>query len=171
MRALALTRGDTDYVPMVSLYGQCSANEPLSLRTGTLTHRPESVGSIQCPDHKWRRLRRGLVRPTRCPRLYRNLRPAWNDSNLLDLCEHVQSHMFLAHVRAATSTPVPRPLLKKAVGTSVGSGGSGSRIETCDTYRQKVMLQPGTRLREFEGNKSYDEGQRHDLVGGRLLIG
>ena len=40
------------------------------------------------------------------PGVYRNLRPAWNDSNLLDLCEHVQSHLFLAHVRAATSTPV-----------------------------------------------------------------
>ena len=40
------------------------------------------------------------------PGLYRNLRPAWNDPNLLDLCEHVQSHLFLAHVRAATSTPV-----------------------------------------------------------------
>ena len=40
------------------------------------------------------------------PGLYRNLRPAWNDANLLDLCEHVQSHLFLAHVRAATATPV-----------------------------------------------------------------
>ena len=40
------------------------------------------------------------------PGVYRDLRPAWNDSNLRDLCEHVQSHLFLAHVRAATSTPV-----------------------------------------------------------------
>ncbi len=40
------------------------------------------------------------------PGLYRNLWPAWNDPNLLDLCEHVQSPLFLAHVRAATSTPV-----------------------------------------------------------------
>lgn len=40
------------------------------------------------------------------PGLYRNMSPAWNDPNLLDLCEHVESHLFLAHVRAATSTPV-----------------------------------------------------------------
>lgn len=40
------------------------------------------------------------------PGIYRNLRPAWNDPNLLDLCEHIQSRLFLAHVRAATSTPV-----------------------------------------------------------------
>ena len=40
------------------------------------------------------------------PGLYRNLRPAWNDPNLLDLCEHVRSPLFLAHIRAATSTPV-----------------------------------------------------------------
>ena len=40
------------------------------------------------------------------PGLYRNLRPAWNDPNLLDLCKHVESRMFLAHIRAATATPV-----------------------------------------------------------------
>ena len=40
------------------------------------------------------------------PGLYRNLRPAWNDPNLRDLCEHIESHLFLAHVRAATATPV-----------------------------------------------------------------
>lgn len=40
------------------------------------------------------------------PGVYRNLRPAWNDSNLQDLCQHIESHLFLAHVRAATSTPV-----------------------------------------------------------------
>ncbi len=40
------------------------------------------------------------------PGVYKHLTPAWNDSNLQDLCEHIHSHMFLAHVRAATSTPV-----------------------------------------------------------------
>ncbi len=42
----------------------------------------------------------------RRPGVYRHLTPAWNDSNLRDLCLHVESPMFLAHVRAATSTPV-----------------------------------------------------------------
>ncbi len=40
------------------------------------------------------------------PGLYRNLSPAWNDPNLSDLCRHVRSGLFLAHVRAATATPV-----------------------------------------------------------------
>ncbi len=40
------------------------------------------------------------------PGVYRQLTPAWNDPNLKDLCQHVESHLFLAHVRAATSTPV-----------------------------------------------------------------
>jgi glutamine amidotransferase len=40
------------------------------------------------------------------PGLYRSIRPAWNDRNLCDLAEHIQSGLFLAHVRAATGTPV-----------------------------------------------------------------
>ena len=42
------------------------------------------------------------------PGLYKHIRPAWNDSNLRDLCTHTQSHMFLAHVRAATGTAIQR---------------------------------------------------------------
>jgi len=40
------------------------------------------------------------------PGLYRSIRPAWNDRNLRDLAEQIRSHLFLAHVRAATGTPV-----------------------------------------------------------------
>jgi len=43
------------------------------------------------------------------PGLYRELRPAWSDENLRYLCRHLQSHLFFAHVRAATGTPVTRP--------------------------------------------------------------
>jgi predicted glutamine amidotransferase len=42
------------------------------------------------------------------PGLYRETRPAWSDENLRYLCRHLQSHMFFAHVRAATGTPVTR---------------------------------------------------------------
>src|SRR4051794_26392331 len=42
------------------------------------------------------------------PGLYRELRPAWSDENLLYLCRHLRSHLFFAHVRAATGTPVTR---------------------------------------------------------------
>lgn len=42
------------------------------------------------------------------PGLYRELRPAWSDENLRYLCRHIRSHLFFAHVRAATGTPVTR---------------------------------------------------------------
>jgi glutamine amidotransferase len=40
------------------------------------------------------------------PGLYRSIRPAWNDRNLRHLAEQIRSGLFLAHVRAATGTPV-----------------------------------------------------------------
>ncbi len=40
------------------------------------------------------------------PGLYRHTQPAWNDPNLHDLCRHTRSPLFLAHVRAATSTAI-----------------------------------------------------------------
>lgn len=43
------------------------------------------------------------------PGLYREIRPAWSDENLRYLCRHLRSHMFFAHVRASTGTPITRP--------------------------------------------------------------
>jgi len=43
------------------------------------------------------------------PGLYREVRPAWSDDNLRYLCRHLRSHLFFAHVRAATGTAVTRP--------------------------------------------------------------
>lgn len=43
------------------------------------------------------------------PGLYREIRPAWSDENLRYLCRHLQSHLFFAHVRSATGTPITRP--------------------------------------------------------------
>jgi predicted glutamine amidotransferase len=43
------------------------------------------------------------------PGLYREVRPAWSDENLRYLCRHLQSHLFFAHVRAATGTAITRP--------------------------------------------------------------
>jgi predicted glutamine amidotransferase len=40
------------------------------------------------------------------PGLYKNTPPAWNDSNLYDLCVHTNSRLYLAHVRASTGTAV-----------------------------------------------------------------
>ncbi len=40
------------------------------------------------------------------PGVYRGIQPAWNDSNLTDLCAHISSPLFLAHIRATTGTSV-----------------------------------------------------------------
>ena len=40
------------------------------------------------------------------PAVYRSVAPAWADSNLRELAAHVESSLFLAHVRAAIGSPV-----------------------------------------------------------------
>jgi len=40
------------------------------------------------------------------PGLYRSVRPAWGDANLLSLCQQVRSGLFAGHIRAATSGEV-----------------------------------------------------------------
>jgi len=43
------------------------------------------------------------------PGVYREVRPAWSDDNLRNLCRHIRSNLFFAHVRATTGTAVTRP--------------------------------------------------------------
>jgi glutamine amidotransferase len=40
------------------------------------------------------------------PGLYRSVTPAWSDENLREIASHLESHLFLAHVRAAIGSPV-----------------------------------------------------------------
>jgi predicted glutamine amidotransferase len=40
------------------------------------------------------------------PGVYRSVAPAWADANLRELAAHIESHLFLAHVRAAIGSPV-----------------------------------------------------------------
>jgi predicted glutamine amidotransferase len=40
------------------------------------------------------------------PARYRSVSPAWNDANLRDLTRHIESPLFLAHIRAAIGSPV-----------------------------------------------------------------
>ncbi len=42
------------------------------------------------------------------PGVYRDLRPAWSDENLLSICAQVRSKLFFAHVRASTGTATAR---------------------------------------------------------------
>jgi predicted glutamine amidotransferase len=41
-----------------------------------------------------------------CPGLYRSISPAWSDANLRHLAGHIESRLFLAHVRASSGGPV-----------------------------------------------------------------
>jgi predicted glutamine amidotransferase len=40
------------------------------------------------------------------PAVYRSVAPAWSDPNLRELAAHIESPLFLAHVRAAIGSPV-----------------------------------------------------------------
>lgn len=40
------------------------------------------------------------------PARYRSVNPAWNDGNLRELADHIESPLFLAHIRAAVGSPV-----------------------------------------------------------------
>src|SRR4051794_281262 len=40
------------------------------------------------------------------PAVFRSIEPAWNDSNLRELAQHVTSPLVFAHIRASTGTPV-----------------------------------------------------------------
>ena len=40
------------------------------------------------------------------PAFFKSTEPAWNDRNLREIAGHVESNLFLAHIRATTGTPV-----------------------------------------------------------------
>jgi predicted glutamine amidotransferase len=40
------------------------------------------------------------------PAIYRSIAPAWGDANLRELAAHVESSLFLAHIRATTGTAI-----------------------------------------------------------------
>jgi len=42
------------------------------------------------------------------PGLFRDVLPAWNDNNLLNVCEQVRSRLFFGHVRASTGSAINR---------------------------------------------------------------
>ena len=48
----------------------------------------------------------GWYGPRDGPALFRSATPAWGDENLRELTAAIESPLFLAHVRAATGTPV-----------------------------------------------------------------
>jgi predicted glutamine amidotransferase len=47
-----------------------------------------------------------LERDRTLPARYRSVNPAWNDANLRELADHIESPLFMAHIRAAVGSPV-----------------------------------------------------------------
>lgn len=70
-------------------------DQSLSARASTLTTNGDGFGVGWYDHHK-------------DPGMYKHIQPAWNDGNLKDVCEHVLSPLFLAHVRASTGTDIQR---------------------------------------------------------------
>lgn len=64
-------------------------DQSLSARTGPTTTNGDGFGI-------------GWYGSRDTPGVYKDIQPAWNDANLKHLAEQIRSHMFLAHVRAAT---------------------------------------------------------------------
>lgn len=50
----------------------------------------------------------GWYGPQATPGIFRDTRPAWNDENLESLAAHIRSHLFLAHIRASSGSPIQR---------------------------------------------------------------
>jgi predicted glutamine amidotransferase len=46
------------------------------------------------------------VRDRSNPARYRSVNPAWNDFNMRELADHIETPLFLAHIRAAIGSPV-----------------------------------------------------------------
>ncbi len=42
------------------------------------------------------------------PGVFNSIQPAWADPNLEEIARHIRSHLFIAHVRATTGTPVQK---------------------------------------------------------------
>lgn len=60
------------------------------------------------------------------PAVYRSVAPAWGDANLRELAGHVESPLFLAHVRAAIGSPFRRRTAIRFVMASGCSSTTGS---------------------------------------------
>jgi len=48
----------------------------------------------------------GWYSPSGEPGVFKSVEPAWNDRNLREIAGHVESNLFLAHIRASSGTPV-----------------------------------------------------------------
>ena len=106
------------------------------------------------------------------PGLYREVRPAWSDENLRYLCRHLQSHLFFAHVRAATGTPITRPNCHpfasgKWMFMHNGFIGSWSRLRRKVEGYSRRALSGAHRHDRFRGDLPRHSRRRHGRSGRR----
>ena len=52
------------------------------------------------------------------PGIFKSMEPAWNDRNLRELAAHVESPLFIAHVRATTERRCSRRTAIRSAGAS-----------------------------------------------------
>src|SRR4051794_14815296 len=64
------------------------------------------------------------------PGIYRNVSPAWSDTNLRELAGHLESPLFFAHVRAAIGSPCRRPTATRSA-TATGSSSTTATSPSC----------------------------------------
>jgi glutamine amidotransferase len=74
--------------------------------TCSLVHRSKPALATWSRADQRRRLRIGWYDKADAPGIFRNIEPAWNDSNLRELAAHIESGHFFAHIRAAIGSAV-----------------------------------------------------------------
>ena len=88
-------------------FGQPILIEEVLFKTAARDRGPEPALPDGCRADQRRRHRARLVRHRRRARaVYHSVAPAWGDANLRDLAAHIESPLFLTHVRAAIGSPV-----------------------------------------------------------------
>ena len=97
-----------DDVPLERLFRGAASDRRAPLPHRARADRREPALPDGGRDHERRRLRAGAwyTPGQEQPGRYRSVNPAWNDENLRDLASHVESPLFLAHIRAAVGSPV-----------------------------------------------------------------
>ena len=93
-------------MPMDGVARAAGADRGAALQDPARDRGPEPALADGRRDHERRRLRARLVRRGRGPGVYHSVSPAWGDANLRELAAHIESPLFLAHVRAAIGSPV-----------------------------------------------------------------
>jgi len=85
------------------------------------------------------------------PGLFRDVLPAWSDGNLRSLCKHIESPIFMAHIRAATGTATNRQNCHPFVNGRYMFAHNGQVGEYCRVRRALETLLPDSLYRYRQG--------------------